>query len=778
MSFRAMLRTVVAASVVASAALLAPTSASGAVGDYGYVGGSYPTGTATPTADKPENKLWYAGGSWYGVLWNGTAFTIQRLNSSTNVWSDTGTVVDSRRNSSADTLFRTEGATGVLYVLSHGVAATSTSTSTTLGSTTFSRYTLSGSTWTQSAGYPVAVSPSSSESASFDIDANGYAFVTFTKSKQPYVAVSTVPVGAPGFAFGAPFVPSPTGVPVAGLTGTSDDISAVSSYQGGKILLLWSNQVDSNVYYAVHVPGAPATTWTGGIAAGGPLWADDHINLASIQNDAEGRVFAVMKTSVGDGAGALPTDPQIVLLTFKPVAGTWSTSVFGTVADFHTRPIVVADDATNTLYVFATGPTSGAKVYKGTIYYKSTSLANPSFAPGVGTPFIRDVAADAMNNATSTRQSVNGTTGLVVLAANESTLRYWHNVLPLSSTPKPTATFTVDKTSGVAPLTVKFTDSSSGAPTSWSWNFGDSTPANTTQNPTHVFSTPGTYNVTLTATNAAGSSTSAATTITVTAAPVAPVANFAVSANPTAGQPVTFTDTSTNTPTGWTWNFGDGTGTVATQNAVHTFAAAGTYNVTLTASNTGGTNAVTKAVQVVAAPPPPASGVLYRVNAGGSVAVAGTPGWTTDTTAAPSSYSNVTAARSVISENLTKVIDTTDPSVPAGTSQALFQAHRKDVAGGDTMRWAFPAAKSGTYTVKLYFAETWSQYYLVGGRVFTVQAEGTNVLTNFDTYASVGKLKGVVKTVTVNVTDGTLNLNFVRVKADPFVAAIEVSGPA
>jgi PKD repeat protein len=71
-------------------------------------------------------------------------------------------------------------------------------------------------------------------------------------------------------------------------------------------------------------------------------------------------------------------------------------------------------------------------------------------------------------------------------------------------TPLVTANFSGTPTSGAAPLTVNFTDLSTGSPTSWSWNFGDGG-TSTAQNPTRVYAAAGTYNVTLTATNACGS---------------------------------------------------------------------------------------------------------------------------------------------------------------------------------------------------------------------------------------------------------------------------------
>lgn len=71
-------------------------------------------------------------------------------------------------------------------------------------------------------------------------------------------------------------------------------------------------------------------------------------------------------------------------------------------------------------------------------------------------------------------------------------------------TPLVTANFSGTPTSGTAPLSVNFTDLSSGSPTSWSWNFGDGGTA-TAQNPSHAYAAAGTYTVTLTATNACGS---------------------------------------------------------------------------------------------------------------------------------------------------------------------------------------------------------------------------------------------------------------------------------
>ncbi|HEV2436620.1 MAG TPA: PKD domain-containing protein [Verrucomicrobiae bacterium] len=88
--------------------------------------------------------------------------------------------------------------------------------------------------------------------------------------------------------------------------------------------------------------------------------------------------------------------------------------------------------------------------------------------------------------------------------------------------PPLTASFSANPTSGQAPLTVQFTDTSSGGPTSWNWNFGDGT-TSTTQNPSHTFSNTGNFTVTLTVANSSNQTSSASQTISVTSTSSAPV---------------------------------------------------------------------------------------------------------------------------------------------------------------------------------------------------------------------------------------------------------------
>jgi len=154
----------------------------------------------------------------------------------------------------------------------------------------------------------------------------------------------------------------------------------------------------------------------------------------------------------------------------------------------------------------------------------------------------------------------------------------------------PVANFSASVTAGTAPLTVRFTDTSTGEVTAWSWEFGDGA-VSTEQNPIHTYTTAGVYTVRLNASNTYGYSISTPTTITVLE-PL--VANF--TANATTGPApfvVQFADASTGNPTSWLWSFGDGN-TSTEQHPVHTYTAAGTYTVNLTVSTASGSAAFSR----------------------------------------------------------------------------------------------------------------------------------------------------------------------------------------
>ena len=192
---------------------------------------------------------------------------------------------------------------------------------------------------------------------------------------------------------------------------------------------------------------------------------------------------------------------------------------------------------------------------------------------------------DFGDGATSTEQSPSHnyirkglyTVKLTVTNAYGSSTKTKEDYIAIGLAPK--AEFSADPTTGNMPLTVAFTDRSTGYPTSWTWNFGDGK-ASSDQNPVHVYWTSGEYTVTLTASNEYGSSdTSKAYFIH-----VIPPLKAKFVADPKAGKVpllVKFTDMSTGNPESWDWDFGDGS-TSTQPNPVHAYTTPGAYHVKLT----------------------------------------------------------------------------------------------------------------------------------------------------------------------------------------------------
>ncbi len=167
------------------------------------------------------------------------------------------------------------------------------------------------------------------------------------------------------------------------------------------------------------------------------------------------------------------------------------------------------------------------------------------------------------------------------------------DIFPLTNYLK--VSFTADKTSGNAPLTVTFSGTVAGQTgNQWLWNFGDGS-TDTIQNPTHVYQSNGTYNVSLTAYNGGWSNTTLkAGFISVGIAP--PVPDF--TGSPVTGTfPLTVFFSDQSTPNSgpyavnaWDWDFGDNSTHSSLQNPTHVYQTTGTYNVILSITSPGWTS--------------------------------------------------------------------------------------------------------------------------------------------------------------------------------------------
>jgi PKD repeat protein len=248
---------------------------------------------------------------------------------------------------------------------------------------------------------------------------------------------------------------------------------------------------------------------------------------------------------------------------------------------------------------FTGTPTSGSSPLA--VTFTDTSTGSPtSWSWDFGDPGSGSANASTLQNPSHTYDT-DGTYTVKLTATNAfgSTTKTLTDYITVGTSP--VADFTGTPLTGTSPLTVSFSDASSGNPTSWSWDFGDpgsgADNTSTLQNPSHTYSGDGSYTVKLTATNATGSNTKTRTGYVKVGA--VPTASF--TATPTSGAApliVSFTDTSTNNPTSWTWDFGDpgsgGANTSALQNPSHTYNGGGTFTVKLTVTNASGSDSITQ----------------------------------------------------------------------------------------------------------------------------------------------------------------------------------------
>ena len=297
----------------------------------------------------------------------------------------------------------------------------------------------------------------------------------------------------------------------------------------------------------------------------------------------------------GDGTSA--TGPQVQHRWTEP--GVYEVSL--TVEN-----LAGSDTAIVTVTVVAAIEPPTARIAEGpTSVEVGVSRAFTSTTVGAATTLVWDFGDGTTDRGQNVSHSWSTPgTYLVTLTASNSagSTEATTRVIVIPPPPPPVASFSRSPATIITDTVVAFTDTSSGNPTSWTWDFGDGT-SSTASSPTHVFAAAGSYTVVLTASNSGGSSSAS---VTLTVQPPAPVASFTFAPSaPLTGQPVDFTDASTNQPTSWTWDFGDGT-TSTDRNPTHSYATPGPKTVTLTATNITGSHTVTQVIGV-SLPPPVAS---------------------------------------------------------------------------------------------------------------------------------------------------------------------------
>jgi hypothetical protein len=218
---------------------------------------------------------------------------------------------------------------------------------------------------------------------------------------------------------------------------------------------------------------------------------------------------------------------------------------------------------------------------------------------------------------------------------------------------------------------------------------------------------------------------------------------------------------------------GDGTWTLALEPGMDV--SVGTYTVEVTADDGTATSEVEEFAVYVDEPDQDGT-VVAAINAGGPEFTAG-DGTVYEADSANQYYTGGTTFTTGGSGT------PTDPDIANTDDDTLYQSERY----GD-FSYEIPVSESGTYEVTLQFAEIYQGVSSgdspdssgptdgtnENDRLFDVAVEGQTVVTDYDIFSEVGPLAATEKTYTVEVTDGTLNVEFSTVNDNAKLSAIKV----
>jgi PKD repeat protein len=388
-----------------------------------------------------------------------------------------------------------------------------------------------------------------------------------------------------------------------------------------------------------------------------------------------------------------------------------------------------------------------------------------------GTYSVEETLEGGWTNSTALCQNVT------IVAGESATLNFGNLCI------SPTAAFTASPTSGCAPLSVNFTDQSTGNPTSWNWSFPGGTPSSHTgQTPPPVtYNSAGSYNVTLTVSNSCGSDDETKTNYITVYAP--PTASASSNSPVCEGATIELTG-GPNGMTSYNWS-GPGGWTSSAQNATRsgaTTAMAGTYTLTVTNSNGCSDNESTSVV--VNAKPTATASSNSPVCEGSTIELygglggmttyswTGPGGWTSSaqnatrsgaTLAMVGNYTlTVTDSNGCSDDESTSVTVNTKPTASASSNSPVCEGSTIELYGGPggmtTYSWSGP----GGWTSNAQNAtRSGATLAMAGNYILTVtdggcvsDPAGTSVVVNAKPTATASSNSPVCEGATIELTGG------------------------
>jgi Bacterial Ig-like domain len=403
--------------------------------------GDYTYGTevsAEPTDGRPESKLWWNDGSWWGNLFNPTAheYQIYRLDWNTQDWVSTNTTTDLRLDSRADVLW--DGVNSKLYVLSHVKLENPTQVSNPENWARLYRYSYDtvANSYLLDAGFNsgVNVNEDKTRTVVLDKDSTGRLWVTYVSKA----------IGATDYNVYVNFTTTsnvdedwdvPYALPFPQATVNLSAISSVIAFtdgEGPKVGVAWTNEIDNKFYFATHLDSAPPgsgwviqTEFTDALL---PYPSNNHINIAKSPN---GQLFFAIKTEV------VAAGQPLIALVARDTDGTYSFHAVSPFESNDTRPIAVyydGDAQGDRVYIFSVSDPTGGVICSlsaqitsplSDLTFDQRACGDPGLA-GAERILGDETTYTNINNVTSTKQVLNETSDIVILASDVIENTYVH----------------------------------------------------------------------------------------------------------------------------------------------------------------------------------------------------------------------------------------------------------------------------------------------------------------------------------------------------------------
>ena len=393
--------------VLAAASIVLVASAASAAPD---LSGEVSTGAGFGTDHKPQSKLWFNDGSWWGIFADGTGQRIWKLDGGALVRQmDADGLVDNRTSSRCDVLW--DGSN--LFVVVHH---------TTLPRFVKYSYDAPTQTYRRLPGFPVDLALPGLECMVFDKDSTGRLWIAF-EIEHTIRVIWTTSTDHLSWDLAGTVIETGVG---------SDDIATAVAFGGDKIGVLWSDQSTDAPWqfgFRYRRDSDPPQVWQPLEIVDTGSSVDDHINVKA---DSDGRLWFAGKT----------LSNRIHIYTRGP-AGGWSRVFSDINRGTCTRPCILLDDAQDLVHVFYTDWETSPNPIRHVSAPRSTGIFS------MPEDYLTPTGTSSLNDPTGTKQHALAGAGLFVVAAAPSRARWGFTNLDFDA-PTVTAIDPEDEAAGVA----------------------------------------------------------------------------------------------------------------------------------------------------------------------------------------------------------------------------------------------------------------------------------------------------------------------------------------